>query len=62
MAIVGGAIVPLVQGKVIDAVSPAFSYIVPAFCYAVVLAYALYDLRAEPFLPGAQGEPAHALA
>jgi MFS transporter, FHS family, L-fucose permease len=62
MAIVGGAIVPLVQGKVIDAVSPAFSFIVPAFCYAVVLAYALYDLRAEPQLPGPQEQPAHALA
>jgi MFS transporter, FHS family, L-fucose permease len=62
MAIVGGAIEPLVQGTVIDAVSPAFSFIVPAVCYAVVLAYALYDLRAEPHLPGAQDEPAHAHA
>jgi FHS family L-fucose permease-like MFS transporter len=43
-----------VQGKVIDATSPAFSFIVPAACYAVVMAYALYDLRAtEPFRIGA---------
>lgn len=62
MAIVGGAIEPLVQGKVIDAVSPAFSFIVPAICYAIVMAYALYDLRAEPYLPGAKEQPAHAHA
>ena len=54
MAIVGGALMPLVQGKVIDATSPAFSFIVPAVCYAVVVAYALYDLKAiQPFDHGA---------
>jgi FHS family L-fucose permease-like MFS transporter len=47
MAIVGGAVMPLVQGKLIDATSPAFSYIVPAICFAVVAAYAIYDLRAK---------------
>ena len=58
MAIVGGAVVPLVQGKVIDATSPAFSFIVPAICYAVVMSYAIYDLRAKrPFQEGEQ-EPA----
>jgi MFS transporter, FHS family, L-fucose permease len=58
MAIVGGAVMPLVQGKVIDATSPAFSFIVPAICYAVVMAYAVYDLRAKrPFQEGEQ-EPA----
>ena len=46
MAIVGGALMPLVQGKIIDWTSPAFSFIVPAACYAVVTAYALYDLKA----------------
>ena len=55
MAIVGGALMPLVQGKVIDATSPAFSFIVPAACYAVVMAYALYALEAtQPFQ---RGEP-----
>src|SRR6185437_4226204 len=50
MAIVGGALMPLIQGRVIDATSPAFSFVVPAVCYAVVMAYALYDLRAtQPF-------------
>jgi MFS transporter, FHS family, L-fucose permease len=46
---------PLVQGKVIDTTSPAFSFIVPAVCYAVVMAYALYDLRStQPFKVGAR--------
>ena len=56
MAIVGGAIMPLIQGKLVDATSPAFSFIVPAFCFAVVGLYALYDLKAEPSVTG--GQPA----
>jgi FHS family L-fucose permease-like MFS transporter len=48
MAIVGGAILPLVQGKLVDTTSPAISFIVPAVCFAVVGLYALYDLRTEP--------------
>jgi FHS family L-fucose permease-like MFS transporter len=48
MAIVGGAIMPLVQGKLVDATSAAISFIVPAACFAVVGLYALYDLKAEP--------------
>ena len=36
MAIVGGAIMPLVQGATLDATSPAISFIVPAVCFAVV--------------------------
>ncbi len=53
MAIVGGAILPLVQGVVVDATSPAISFIVPAACFAVVGLYALYDLRAAPnAIPG----------
>jgi len=37
-----------VQGKLVDATSAAFSFIVPAGCFAVVGLYALYDLRARP--------------
>jgi FHS family L-fucose permease-like MFS transporter len=48
MAIVGGAIMPLVQGRLLDMTSPAISFIVPAVCFAVVTAYAVYDLKAEP--------------
>ena len=58
MAIVGGAIMPLVQGKLVDATSAAVSFIVPAACFAVVGLYALYDLRARPHVTG--GEPARA--
>jgi FHS family L-fucose permease-like MFS transporter len=55
MAIVGGAIMPLIQGAILDATSPAISFIVPAACFAVVTAYALYDLKAAPHKVG---EPA----
>jgi FHS family L-fucose permease-like MFS transporter len=54
MAIVGGAIMPLVQGVLVDATSPAISFIVPAVCFAVVGLYALYDLRAAPTTIGSQ--------
>jgi FHS family L-fucose permease-like MFS transporter len=56
MAIVGGAIMPLVQGKLVDATSAAISFIVPAACFAVVGLYALYDLKARPSVIG--GQPA----
>ncbi|WP_147681020.1 L-fucose:H+ symporter permease [Actinomyces ruminicola] len=46
MAIVGGAIMPMVQGRVMDATSAAASFVVPAACFAMVTAYAIYDLRA----------------
>ncbi len=48
MAIVGGAIMPLIQGSLLDATSPAISFIVPAVCFAVVASFAVYDLRAAP--------------
>jgi FHS family L-fucose permease-like MFS transporter len=48
MAIVGGAVMPLVQGWLVDETSPAISFVVPAACFAVVGLYALYDLRAAP--------------
>ncbi len=54
MAIVGGAIMPLVQGALVDSTSPAVSFIVPAACFVVVGLYALYDLRAGPSVTGAQ--------
>src|ERR1700738_968312 len=46
MAIVGGGIMPLVQGHILDVTSPAISFVVPAFCFAVVTAYAVFDLKA----------------
>jgi FHS family L-fucose permease-like MFS transporter len=47
MAIVGGAIMPLVQGRLLDATSPSSSFVVPAVCFAVVASFAIYDLRAK---------------
>src|SRR3954454_2528907 len=47
MAIVGGAIMPLVQRRPVDKTTPAISFIVPAFCFVVVGLYALYDLAAK---------------
>ncbi len=45
MAILGGALMPLVHGAVMDAQGAAFSYIVPGLCFLVVAAYGLFDLR-----------------
>lgn len=59
MAIVGGAIMPLVQGALVDSTSPAFSFIVPAGCFAVVGLYALYDLKAGPSVIGGEPAPRH---
>ncbi|GLY93206.1 L-fucose:H+ symporter permease [Actinoplanes sp. NBRC 103695] len=47
MAIVGGAIMPLVQGKLVDSTSAAISFVVPAVCFALVGLYAIYDLTAR---------------
>lgn len=54
MAILGGAIMPLVHGVVMDLSSPAMGYVVPGICLALVGAYALFDLRNErPGIVGA---------
>jgi len=47
MAILGGALLPMVHGKVMDAVGAAAAYIVPAICLAGVALYALFDLRSS---------------
>lgn len=47
MAIVGGAIMPLIQGRLLDATSASTSFVVPAVSFAVVAAFAVYDLRAK---------------
>jgi FHS family L-fucose permease-like MFS transporter len=39
MAIVGGAIIPLIVGSVADATSLATSLIIPAFCYLLIATY-----------------------
>ena len=45
MAILGGAIMPLVQGAVMDQAGAALGFVVPGVCLALVGAYALFDLR-----------------
>jgi FHS family L-fucose permease-like MFS transporter len=45
MAILGGALLPLVQGKLMDTVGTALAFIVPAICLGLVACYALFDLR-----------------
>lgn len=45
MSILGGALLPSLQGLLSDATSIYVSYLVPAFCFAVVLFYAIYALR-----------------
>jgi len=46
MAILGGALAPMLQAALIDSHTPAFSYIVPLVCFAVVAAYGCFDLAA----------------
>jgi MFS transporter, FHS family, L-fucose permease len=45
MAILGGAIMPLIHGKVMDELGAALAYAVPGVCLALVTCYALFDLR-----------------
>lgn len=45
MAILGGALLPLVHGAVMDQKGAAFSYIVSGLCFLVVAAYGLFDLK-----------------
>jgi FHS family L-fucose permease-like MFS transporter len=45
MAILGGALLPLVQGKLMDIVGANLAFIVPGICLGLVACYALFDLR-----------------
>ena len=47
MAILGGALVPPIQGAVADATNHAVAYTVTAICFALVAGYALFDLRTD---------------
>jgi len=47
MAILGGAVLTPIQGLVSDAAGINCSYLVPAFCFTVVLLYALYVTRID---------------
>ena len=45
MAILGGALLPLVQGALLDAFGAAFSYITPAVCFLIVAGYGFYTIK-----------------
>jgi len=47
MAILGGAIVPLLQGSVVDNFTTAISYVVPAGCFLIVATYGYFDLKSS---------------
>ena len=47
MAILGGALMPPIMGKIMDQTGTATAFIVPAICMAFVAAYALFDLRTK---------------
>jgi FHS family L-fucose permease-like MFS transporter len=59
MAILGGAIMPVVQGKVMDQANTAAGFVVPAICLAFVALYALFDLRTRRHSGGLVAEGAH---
>lgn len=45
MAILGGALIPMVHAAVMDVAGSAVGFVVPGVCLALVAAYALFDLR-----------------
>jgi FHS family L-fucose permease-like MFS transporter len=45
MAILGGALAPMLHAFVMDVSRPSLGYVVPGICLALVAAYALFDLR-----------------
>ncbi|TWF82201.1 FHS family L-fucose permease-like MFS transporter [Pseudonocardia hierapolitana] len=45
MAILGGALLPLVQGKLMDIMGANLAFVVPGICLGLVACYALFDLR-----------------
>lgn len=45
MGILGGALIPLIQGGLADAFGVRFSFILPMFCYAYIAFYGFYCLK-----------------
>ena len=48
MAIVGGAVVPLLQGALADRVGVQHAFVLPLVCYAYIIYYGLRGSRVEP--------------
>ena len=56
MAIVGGAVVPLLQGLLSDSIGIQHSFVIPAVCYAFIVWYGLSGSRIR------EGQGQHASA
>lgn len=50
-AIVGGAVLPMLQGAAADVVGVQLSFAIPAFCYAYIIWYALRGSRLDDVSP-----------
>ncbi len=61
MAILGGALLPPLQGRVADVTgnNQAIGFIIPAICLAMVAGYALFDLRSSRHGEALVGEGGH---
>jgi len=59
MAILGGALMPPIMGKVMDQAGTATAFIVPAICLGFVALYALFDLRTRRHAGPLVAEGAH---
>ena len=53
MAIVGGAVVPLLQGMLADRIGLQLSFLLPLACYGYIVWYGGFTAR-QPDLAGAQ--------
>jgi FHS family L-fucose permease-like MFS transporter len=62
MAIVGGAVVPLLQGLLADHIGVQWSFVLPLACYGYIAWYGLNGSRLDPPSPNKQHAPAQALA
>jgi FHS family L-fucose permease-like MFS transporter len=51
LAIVGGAIIPLLQGVLADSVGVTLSFLLPAVCYVYIAYYGLVGCRVNPIKP-----------
>lgn len=56
MAILGGALFPLLQGAMVDVFDVTVSYCVPLVCFVIVAAYGFFDMRADRQHHWASGE------
>jgi FHS family L-fucose permease-like MFS transporter len=61
MAIVGGAVVPLLQGFLADHIGVQWSFVLPLACYGYIAWYGLNGARLDPPSSNKQQAPAQAL-